>query len=293
MQKDVLVKDKPPAFIKDHIEASTLQVIKEQGFLFPGADAAKHYEIIYLQRGSGGLTINRNRNDLDVLHVYMISPGQVRMIELNEGTTGFYLSVSQDLFVASDSQLKFVNMLQQCRVLGKPMIMHIDLANCDEIDDIFQKIVREMNKEHHLQLEILQVFFRTFLLYLSKVNVIEQEVNARSNEVRIVKTFMRLVSIHYIKKKMVAEYADELCVTRSYLNKVVKKISGFTASQIIQQCIIHEAKKQAIKSGISMKQIAYSLGFDDSAHFSKFFKSNSGTNFTNYKKELDALRLVN
>ena len=92
---------------------------------------------------------------------------------------------------------------------------------------------------------------------------------------------------------MVAEYADDLCVTRSYLNKVVKKVSGFTASQIIQQCIIHEAKKQAIKSGTSMKQIAYNLGFDDSAHFSKFFKSNSGMNFTNYKKELDALRLVN
>jgi AraC-like DNA-binding protein len=33
-----------------------------------------------------------------------------------------------------------------------------------------------------------------------------------------------------------------------------------------------------------MKEIAYSLGFDNLAHFSKFFKSNSGVNFTDYKK---------
>ncbi|MCF6404592.1 helix-turn-helix domain-containing protein [Chitinophaga filiformis] len=293
MQKDVLVTSNPPLSIKDHIEISTLQVIKEQGLLSQVAGSAKHYEIIYLQQGSGNLTVNRNRNDLDIAHVYMISPGQVRMIELDEKATGFYLSVSQDLFGASDSQLTFVNMLQQCKVFGNPMIMQIDLSGCCEIEEIFQKMVREMNTEHYLQLEMLQVFFRTFLLYLSKVNVIAREINVRSHEVQIVKTFMQLVNIHYIKKKMVTEYADELCVTRSYLNKVVKKVSGFTASQIIQQCIIQEAKKQAITSGVSMKQIAYSLGFDDSAHFSKFFKSNSGMNFTNFKKELDAFQLVN
>ena len=86
-------------------------------------------------------------------------------------------------------------------------------------------------------------------------------------------------------KKMVCDYANELNVSPNYLNRTVKKVSGNTASHHIQQQIILEAKRHAMYSGISMKEIAYQLGFDNIAHFSKFFKSKSGMNFTNFKKE--------
>jgi AraC-like DNA-binding protein len=61
-------------------------------------------------------------------------------------------------------------------------------------------------------------------------------------------------------------------------------MSGFTASYHIQQRIVLEAKRRAIFNGDSMKQIAYCLGFCDPAHFSKYFKNSSGTNFTDFKK---------
>ncbi|WP_409998185.1 helix-turn-helix domain-containing protein [Escherichia coli] len=47
---------------------------------------------------------------------------------------------------------------------------------------------------------------------------------------------------------------------------------------------MREAKRMAIYSETSMKEIAYSLGFDNLAHFSKFFKNNSGSSFSNYRK---------
>jgi YesN/AraC family two-component response regulator len=95
---------------------------------------------------------------------------------------------------------------------------------------------------------------------------------------------MELVSRTSRTKKMVADYASELMVTPNYLNQIVKRVSGFPASHHIQQYLIIEAKRQATQSCRSMKEIAYDLGFDDLAHFSKFFKSKSGTNFTNFKK---------
>ena len=63
-----------------------------------------------------------------------------------------------------------------------------------------------------------------------------------------------------------------------------KKITGSTASHHIQQQIILEAKRQAMYFSTSMKQIAYNLGFDNIAHFSKFFKHNCGMNFTDFKR---------
>ena len=46
-----------------------------------------------------------------------------------------------------------------------------------------------------------------------------------------------------------------------------------------------EAKRQAMYSQVSMKEIAYGLGFDNLAHFSKYFKTNSGINFTDFKRQ--------
>jgi AraC-like DNA-binding protein len=68
------------------------------------------------------------------------------------------------------------------------------------------------------------------------------------------------------------------------LNRIVKKLSGFPVSYHIQQQIVLEAKRLAHYSDRSMKEIAYMLGFEDLAHFSKFFKNNSGMNFSNFKK---------
>ena len=96
---------------------------------------------------------------------------------------------------------------------------------------------------------------------------------------------MNLLQEQFTSKKMVCDYASELMVTPNYLNRAIKRVSGFTASYHIQQQIILEAKRHALYSGTSMKEIAYLLGFENLAHFSKFFKSKSGMNFSNFKKE--------
>jgi AraC-like DNA-binding protein len=67
---------------------------------------------------------------------------------------------------------------------------------------------------------------------------------------------------------------------------IVKEISGFTVSYHIQQRIVLEAKRRAAFEEYSMKEIAYYLGFWDPADFSKYFKNSSGTNFTDFKKEI-------
>ena len=35
-----------------------------------------------------------------------------------------------------------------------------------------------------------------------------------------------------------------------------------------------------------MKEVAYGLGFDNLAHFSKYFETNSGINFTDFKRQV-------
>ena len=66
-------------------------------------------------------------------------------------------------------------------------------------------------------------------------------------------------------KKMATDHASQLYVTPNYLNRIVKKLPGFTASHHIQQQIVLEAKRQALHLSASTKEIAYNFGFDNLA----------------------------
>jgi AraC family transcriptional activator of pobA len=123
------------------------------------------------------------------------------------------------------------------------------------------------------------------MIYFSR-NLKESERDVvQTREAELVRKFMSLLKKNFISQKMVSDYAGQLFVTPNYLNRTVKKITDFTASHHIQQQIILEAKRKAIYSTTSMKEIAYGLGFDNLAHFSKFFKNNCGMSFTDFKKQ--------
>jgi AraC-like DNA-binding protein len=94
-----------------------------------------------------------------------------------------------------------------------------------------------------------------------------------------------LVDSKFRDLKLVTQYASRLRISPNYLNEAVKSILGYPASHYIRNRIILEAKRKAIYSNESMKEIAYSLGFDNTAHFSKYFKNSSGMCFSTFKKE--------
>jgi len=123
-----------------------------------------------------------------------------------------------------------------------------------------------------------------FVIYLSRILKDPCPDVLQTREIELVKKFTSMLKKNFITKKMVSDYAEDLCVTPNYLNRTVKKTTGYTASHHIQQQIILEAKRQAMYFSTNMKQIAYNLGFDNLAHFSKFFKNNCGMNFTDFKR---------
>jgi AraC-like DNA-binding protein len=68
------------------------------------------------------------------------------------------------------------------------------------------------------------------------------------------------------------DYADRLAVHVNHLNKVLKEVTGKTTTQTIANRIIQEAKILLKQTNWNIAEISYTLGFDDIAHFSNFFK---------------------
>ena len=68
------------------------------------------------------------------------------------------------------------------------------------------------------------------------------------------------------------DYAERLAVHVNHLNKVLKENTGKTTTEIIGSRIIQEAKILLKQTKWNISEIAYSLGFEEVAHFSNFFR---------------------
>lgn len=80
------------------------------------------------------------------------------------------------------------------------------------------------------------------------------------------------------------EYADMLHISSNHLNKVIKKETGKTAHELIEEMLLLEAKALILHTDLSVAEIGYHLNFADPSHFNKFFKKLSGVTPLQYRK---------
>jgi AraC-like DNA-binding protein len=73
-----------------------------------------------------------------------------------------------------------------------------------------------------------------------------------------------------------ATIAEKLHISRSTLRRYVKEFSGYSLHEYVHRLKIIEAKKLLLNTEINVRQLAYSLGFDDVHYFSRLFKKFAG-----------------
>ncbi|MDO1449707.1 helix-turn-helix domain-containing protein [Rhodocytophaga aerolata] len=268
----------------NQIEIHTLQWIEQnQAPQFYNPARSTCFEIIWVMKGIGKLEVDCQEYVVGNNTILFLCPGQLRQFSTTGKLEGYYISIVAEFVYLAENKHDFSLLTLQNNFGQKLQIIQVDKEIQYELEDILMKMLKELTNFFMLRTEILKGLLKVFLIYLSRKAEKRAYINVPEKDKQIADKFMSLLKMHYTTKRMVADYAKELCVTPNYLNRIVKKISGFPASYHIQQHIILEAKRQAMYSGLSMKEVAYELGFSDYAHFSKFFKNNSGMNFTTFK----------
>jgi len=244
----------------------------------------QHVEIIWMKKGNGFLNIDLKRYKMGNNTLYCIIPGQLHQLEI-EDAEGYIISFPEMLLNSGSDDFELMYRSGLFHLLMDSPGIRMEQEMADDIEDISRKLYRELSNGYLLRSEIIKRYTSIFLIYLARQFEGSFQLAAQTRNIRLVKNFISLVEKKYMSWRLVKDYAGEMAVTPNYLNEVVKKISGYSAGYHIRRRIVLEAKRQAACPGISMKEIAYYLGFEDIAHFSKFFKSVYGKNFTDFRKE--------
>ena len=245
-----------------------------------------YFVIVWVKKGAGIHLIDLDKFELQDNTVYCITPGQVHLMNINAPADGYVISFTSEFMGLAEENFDLLFNTGLFNTFSHSPLIKVNADMQQEMEDMAGRMMKEYANFFLLRSEILRGYLKIFLIYLTRQFERTNQSESQSKNMDLVKKFFSLIEKNFTGKRMVTDYADDLVVTPNYLNEVVKKITGFPASYHIQQRIILEAKRQAAYSSLSMKEIAYQLGFDDIAHFSKFFKNASGRSFTSFKKAL-------
>jgi AraC-like DNA-binding protein len=258
---------------------------KEQDDLSAVPHSHDHYEMIWVISGTGFVRVDLKEYAIGNDHLYGVGPGVVHQLQINGDAEGYILSFADSFLKLADHEFDSISPIKLCQLFSEHVVVEIQKEAVPEIREIVIKMANEFNNEYSFRIQILRRFFKIFLIYLIRHLGNGMSFVKQTREIELAKSFMEMLDKHFKEKKMVADYASLLMVTPNYLNGIVKKNIGFSAGHLIRQRVVLEAKRMGRYSAAGMKEIAYSLGFSDSAHFSKFFKAVSGMNFSDFKKQ--------
>lgn len=117
--------------------------------------------------------------------------------------------------------------------------------------------------------------------YLTEHPEVDSPMHNRAEE--YFKQFTELLGEHYKHERSVGFYARQLCITPKYLTTLIKRISGKSVSEWIDNYVILEAKTLLKYSNMSVQEIAYYLNFPNQSFFGSYFKRNAGMSPSQYK----------
>ena len=184
----------------------------------------------------------------------------------------------QLLHTSDDAEI-YVVIMDKFHIIGKHYIFPLSKTD-------FQLYAEFMTYLSHLYQRTESpsslVSLQTLLTYLlqgiselcpERPRIKETPGSRHFNQYRI---FIRLVHTDYVREHQVSYYALKMNMRPAALCRLVKKESGHTAMEIINNTIIMDAKAQLCTANTPIKDIAVSLGFNNAAFFNKFFKRHTG-----------------
>lgn len=149
---------------------------------------------------------------------------------------------------------------------------------------ILESLIEEFKNSNTAQYDMLQTYLKQFIIH--SVRIQKEHYPIKTDiETKLFKDFSLLVEQNYKRLHSVTDYASRLAISPKSLTKNFQKVGAQTPSDFIKNRIVLEAKRQLVYTNEAVKHIAYNLGFNDSAYFSRFFTKATTKSPLQFRKE--------
>lgn len=231
-------------------------------------------EIIWIESGVGYQSIDGHSFRVQPNTFYLIAQGQVhQFIEAIE-VNGLVIRFNEDFLPppADKTEILPSALFDPVRSPRMLVLAPGDAARMPGLLD--QLAVEYQQPEEYGRLLALGYLLRVLIVNLERAMQSQGGVRSGGNATSytVSSQFAELLGQHFCSHHDVAFYADALGVPPSLLSIHLKRAIGKTAKQMIEARLILEAKRHLRFTSLSVKEVAYMLGYEDPSYFSKTFK---------------------
>jgi AraC family transcriptional activator of pobA len=107
-----------------------------------------------------------------------------------------------------------------------------------------------------------------------------------TRKAQMIQRFRGLVDERFREHLPMGEYAAKLGVTVGHLTRLCREVLGVSASEIVNERLVHEAERDLVYTSDPIKALAWKLGFDDEVYFSRFFKKHTGLSPGRFREQV-------
>lgn len=236
------------------------------------------HQIIWFVKTKGDnlYSIDFNKYTISDNQIVIIYPRQIERVDL-KGKEGFLFAINNDIFFEINQKINS----DYLNGYFSNVFISLDKKRTLTLNHIQNLIIEEYNDQNRSVL--MESYLQSFLFHIASFN--ENKILSNNRNVVLFVEFVKLTDNNFIRNRDVVFYAKELNISEKKLNEVCKALSGKTTKQFIQERLILEIKKEIKLGTKNLKEIAFELGFNESAYLTRFFKQQTSISPSEFKEE--------
>lgn len=235
------------------------------------------HQLLVLTGGEGEAYLDENTHTLTPPCLINVPRGSVHGFRFTHGMPGWVISLTSDLM---DQSLPAGDPLRAA--LEQPAVLPLPSG----MEDLTDRMMQEYDRHAFGRVQLLRGLALAVTALTARAIDAAAPTAPKTLSSQLFTRFETLVDRSFRQRLPLADYARELAVSATHLNRITHQATGQSASALIRARTLREARRLLIYTNLSAAQIAYELGFADPAHFSRYFARGTGVPPRKFRQQL-------
>jgi len=261
----------------------------EDGEHFSELQRVPWFSIILVSEGTGILNADFADYEISKGTILFLSPFQPFKIEARI-LKGVMINFHPDFFCIFRHQNEVACEGILFNHPMEPPFFNIPENESASIYNIIELITAEIRLTGPAQQDLLIAYLKILLIKAIRIKLLKSTTSLPLDQgiadANLLRQLKKMIELHFRTRHNGGEYAALLNTPIKTLGRIVKNHFQRTLTEIISERIIMEAKRELNFTSKTVKEIAFSLGFDDKYHFSRYFKKKTGVSPQSYRNSL-------
>ena len=245
------------------------------------------FKVFWIEDGIGTYKVDTNEFSIEGSGIFCLSPGQYFSIKTEAVKSAYEIAFDKDFYCVETHGKEIACNGLLFNNVHRATVVKVEKQEESVFKNIINQMIFELKNGGSSQKDLLESYLRMFLIHT--LRLVEKQEVGRLQKSHLqdpqVQDFVAMVNKHFREEHTVGGYAKKLFITPKSLAKKLNALGYPTPMQIIKDRLVLEAKRQLRFTDRSIKEIAFNLGFEDPAYFSRVFSKASGMSPAAYRAE--------